>query len=657
MRTPLPAAPAFDGLLVTDQVELLTYRTDAGLEQGLPDGVAFPRSTAGVAQIVAWAAANRVPIIPRGAGTGTSGGAVAEHGGLILAFSRMDRILEIDETGRSVTVEPGLVNQALDEALRGRGYFYPPDPASNRVCTLGGNVAENAGGPRCFKYGVTTNYVVGLKAMLADGRIVQFGGSVAGCPEYDWTGLLTGSEGTLAITLEARLRILRRPPGSSLLMGAFETVEQAGEAVSDIIAHGLVPATIEMMDQVIVRMIEEYSPLGLPVDAGAVLIVEADGYPAGLSAQLDEIAGLLRRHAVRNLSLARSAEERERIWSARRGSAGALARLAPAYYPSDCTVPRSKIALALHEINRICAASGLSVCYLLHAGDGNLHPHILIDDPDDAALMARVLAAEAQSLEICVAQGGSITGEHGVGSERRHFMPLMYGAAELSAMQDVKAVFDPGGVFNPGKIFPAELPPAAALPAAACPPGSIFAPASAEEAASALRGWAARYPPAAIRIRGGGTKSALLPETDVVLSTRGLSGIRAYAPEDLYVTVGAGTPLAGLQASLRGDRLWAPLVSPWPEATVGGIFSSGFDAPLRMRYGYGGVRDLVMAATVALPDGRVIRTGRPVVKNVAGFDLPKLFAAAHGTLGLVTELTLRLAPWPRARASLRGPPG
>lgn len=639
---------------VSDPAELLTYEFDAGLEHGLPDGVLFPHSASDVVKIVTWAGRNEVTLVARGAGTGTSGGAVAEGGGIVVEFARMNRILEFSVPDR-IRVEPGVVNAALDEYLQSHGVFYPPDPASGRVCTLGGNIAENAGGPRCFKYGVTTNYVTGLQVVLADGRLVQFGGDALDLPDYDWVGILTGSEGTLGIITQANLRLLRRPMATTMLMAAFDTVQRAGEAVSDILAHGLVPATIEMMDQTIVRIVEEYSHIGLPVDAGAVLIIQVDGYDAGLSTQVEEISAVLRDHRVRELNLAETDEERESIWRARKDSAGALARLAPAYYASDCTVPRSKIAITLQEITHLCDAHGIPVNYLLHAGDGNLHPNYMVADAGDQELMARIRSVEAQVLAFCVRQGGSITGEHGIGLERRRFMPLMYNGDELQTMRDVKGVFDPHELFNPGKIFPEPLPAPLPLPSVGEPPISPFAPESVEGAVAAIRAWLAGQSPRRLRVRGGGTKSALLPPSDVVLSTAHFTGIRARSAEDYFVTAGAGTPLAQIQEELERDRMWVPLISPWAEATLGGIVSSNFNAPLRMRYGYGGIRDLVLAATIVLPNGRVVRIGRPVVKNVAGYDLVKLFVGAHGTLGLISEVTLKTHALVRARASLLVP--
>jgi D-lactate dehydrogenase (cytochrome) len=302
----------------------------------------------------------------------------------------------------------------------------------------------------------------------------------------------------------------------------------------------------------------------------------------------------------------------------------------------------------LQDINAICQRHALRVGYVFHAGDGNLHPLLLIENPRDEELLHRVHAAGREIMQLCIAQGGSITGEHGVGIEKRAFMPLMYDVDTLQAMRDIKGVFDPHQRLNPGKLFPPDLSPPAPLPAPGNPPASPYAPTTAAEAATALRNWSAAGQ--SIRIRGSGTKSGGLPETDVLLSTEALRGIHTYAPQDLYVVVGAGTPLNELQAELHRDRMWVPWVSPWPGSTIGGIIATNINAPQRMRYG--AIRDTVLAATIALPNGRVIQVGRAVVKNVAGYDLPRLFVGSHGTLGLITDVTLKLQPQPRVRASL-----
>ena len=641
--------------IISDPAELLTYETDAGLEHGLPEAVLFPESESDVVRIVTWAQANAVSLVARGAGTGTSGGAVAQGRGVVVELSRLQRIVEFDEEQKSVVVEPGLVNAELDQWAEARGLFYPPDPASGRVCTLGGNIAENAGGPRCSKFGVTTNYITELRAVLADGRVKQFGGPTLDYPEYDWVGVLTGSEGTLALITQARLRLRRQPPATTMLMAAFDSIEQAGEAVSDVLARGLVPTTMEMMDRAIVRIVEDYSHIGLPVEAGALLIIQLDGSAASLPGQITEIESALREHGVGHISRAETAEERERIWRARKDSAGALAWIAPAYYASDCTVPRSQIAVTLQEITRLCEAAAVPVNFLLHAGDGNLHPNYMVADADDREFLERVRAVEKQVLQFCVERGGSITGEHGVGIERRDFMPLMYNADEIQAMRDVKEVFDPQERLNPNKIFPTWVSLAASPPARrpvpATSPAPLLAPASAEEAAEAIRACLETEPPLTLRVRGAGTKSSLLPAAAVVLSTQNLGGIRACSPADSYVTAGAGTTLEEIQKELARYNMWLPVVSPWANSTLGGIVSTNFNAPLRMRYGYGSIRDWVLAVTVALPDGRVIRVGRPVVKNVAGYDLPKLFVGAYGTLGLIVNVTCKITTRPRARVS------
>lgn len=630
--------------VITHPVERLTYDRDASLEQGMPDGVLLMHNTDDVVKAIQWANANRVPIIARGAGTGLSGGAVAITGGLILEFSRMNRILDFDESGRRAVVEPGVINLVLDEFVKSKGLYFPPDPASGRSATIGGNIAENAGGPHCFKYGVMTNYLTGMHVVSADGRVVKLGGGALDYPEYDFIGLMTGSEGTLALITQATVRLLRYPPALKTLMASFDSVEQAGRAVSAVIARGYVPATMEMMDQKMMRIIEDYVHAGLPVNAGAALIIEVDGYPESVSPQIEQVAVILREYDAHDLRIAQTAEERDLIWYGRKSAAGAVARLAPAYYLLDGTVPRSKLAATLAEVNRLCDENDLRVGYVFHAGDGNLHPFILIPNPQDAALMQRIHATGHKIMELCVQMGGSITGEHGVGSEKREFMPLMYTADELAVMREIKDLFDPHQLLNPGKIFPTTMPTPSAPPPLDTAPASPFAPSDAEQAARAIRAWRAQGQ----RIQV--TSDGVVRDDAMILSTKNLRGIVNYSLDDLYVTVKAGTPLGDLQAELARERMWVPLVAPSEQITVGSIIATNLNAPLRMRYG--GVRDLLLAAHVVLPDGRLIWAGRPVVKNVAGYDLPKLFVGSYGTLGLIVDATLKLMPLPHSRATL-----
>lgn len=632
--------------LATDKVELITYEVDAGFDRGKPDGVFYPESTADVSRIMRWASEQQAPLIARGAGTGLSGGAVAEHGGIIVEFARMNRILDLDVTGRSAVVEAGVVNLLLDGEAKRCGLYFPPDPSSQRSSLLGGNIGENSGGPHCFKYGVTTNYVTGLEVVLAGGHVVQLGGPAFDYPEYDFCGVMVGSEGTLGIVTKAFVRLIGNPPGVKTLMVAFDSLEQAGRAVSAVIAAGLVPATLEMMDKKIMGMIEAYSGAGLPVAAEAGLIVEIDGYPASLDGQIEEVADLLTAHGGHTLRIAQSEEERQKIWYGRKSAAGAMSRLSPSFYLVDVTVPRSRLADMLTAVNAVCDRHQLTAGHVFHAGDGNLHPLILCDDRDQA-LMERVFAACDEIIQLCVERKGSITGEHGVGIEKRRYMPAMYSGAELAAMLDLKAIFDPNTLLNPGKVFP-DTVPAATYAKSVAPSDKVFAPSTVEEAAASL---------AALTAQGKRVQISSQPQrvnTDTCqLSTAKLRGIHAFAPDDLYVAVGAGTPLAELQAFLAERQLQTALVSPWPEATVGGLIATNINAPLRMRYG--GVRDNLLSTTVALADGRVVQTGRVVVKNVAGYDLTKLLVGSHGTLGVMADATLKLMPQPRARQTLAIP--
>ena len=659
------------GQVFTDAASLISYEVDAGLDRGRPEGVVFPHSAEDIVRVMRWAIRHNVPLVARGAGTGLSGGAVAERGGVIVEFSRMNHILDIDAHGRSAVAEPGLTNLWLDEQVKQQGLYFPPDPASQRASTIGGNVAENSGGPHCFKYGVTTNYVTGMNVVLSDGRLVRVGGRALDYPEYDLTGLITGSEGMLALMAAIDVRLVRNPPAVKTMLAVFDSVEQAGMAVSAVIAAGLVPATMEMMDQKIIRIVEEFVHGGLPVEAEAMLIVEVDGYAASLDSQIEEISALLLVNGGRDLHVAGTAEERNKIWFARRSAAGAVTRLTPSYYTVDITVPRSRLMETLSEVNAICDRYNLRVGYVFHAGDGNLHPLVLIPDNQDRELMERVHHAGREMVEVAVNKGGSLSGEHGVGIEKRAFMSLMHNADELATMLDIKQAFDPNALLNPGKIFPVPQvdaiddsdTPTVKMKSIRLPRAKRFAPANAEEAAG--RFIALSKAGRAVSIRGS---SGLQGVSEYVgqplavglgnafgLVTEQLRGVKTYAPDDLYITVGAGTPLADIQAFLAPDGKWVPIVSPWPSATIGGIIATNLNAPLRMRYG--AIRDLVLCATVVLPNGRIIRTGRPVIKNVAGYDLTKVFIGSHGTLGLITDVTLKLAIQPRTRRTLLFPIG
>ena len=646
------------GQVFTNRASLIAYEADGGVDKGLPDGVVFPASVEELAQVARWASEHQVPLVARGAGTGLSGGAVADRGGIIVEFSRMNRILDIDERGRSAVVEPGMINLRLDERVKPLGLYFPPDPASQRASTIGGNVAENSGGPHCFKYGVTTNYVTGLEAVLASGEHIRVGGAALDYPEYDLCGLITGSEGMLAMITQISLRLQRNPPGVKTMLVIFDTVEQAGNAVSSIIAAGLIPATMEMMDRHITAIIEPFARAGLPLDAGAILIIEIDGYPQSLDEQIEEIVDITQRFGGRDLRISTNEEERAKIWLARKSAGGAIARLTPSYMTVDITVPRSKLAEILADVDEIVARYQLRAGHLLHAGDGNLHPMLLIPDPEDQAFMRRIHEAGREMVECSVSKGGSLTGEHGVGIEKRDFMNIMHRPEELLAMWDVKMAFDPDNILNPGKVFPRPRAGEDGPYAGYCTAfvreregvrkeiGATFVPSSAEEAAEGLVALGQQGRKAIIARTNRGNRHPGVTRID----TSALSGIVHYAPHDLYITVGAGTPLAEVQTFLAREHKQLGIVSPWEDATVGGLIASNCNAPLRMRYG--AIRDLVLSTTVALPDGRIIRTGRPIVKNVAGYDLTKAFVGSYGSLGLITDVTLKLNAPPRVQQVL-----
>jgi D-lactate dehydrogenase (cytochrome) len=634
------------GQVISDAVELLTYQMDAALDRGYPDGVVMAQTENDVVRVIEWAKKMNTAAIARGAGTGLSGGSVPEHGGVILGFARMNQILELDKEGRSIIAEAGVVNQTLDEYVKKFGLYYPPDPASGRSSTIGGNVAENAGGPHCFKYGVTTNYITGMDIVSADGKLIRLGGRALDYPEYDFISLITGSEGTLAVLLRVMFRLLRNPPALKTMMAAFDTVEEAGNAVSAIISHGLIPATMEFMDQKMMGIIEDYAHAGLPVQAGAALIIEVDGYAESLSHQMDEIKEILKGYTKWEVRSAASAEEREKIWYGRKSAVGAMARLSPGYLLLDGTVPRSKLARTLSAITRVCEERHLQVAYVFHAGDGNLHPFILIEDPEDEELIRRVMDTGAQVMKICVDEGGSITGEHGIGIGKRPFIDLNFNDDEMSAMQEIKEIFDPQNILNPGKIF--HLRPRQRRRKDSTEAGVDLAPKSAEAAARTIYSLVSSEK--AVVIQGAGTKVNVNHPGAETLSTQALAGVVDYALPDLYISVGAGTSIAQLQAVLAEDKMWTPVISPWPQATIGGVLATNFNAPLRLKYG--SLRDNLLAVKVVLPDGRIGRFGKPVVKNVAGYDLPKLFVGSYGTLGLLTEVTLKITPLPRKRINL-----
>jgi len=434
--------------------ETLVYDCDAyTIDKHLPQVVVLPRSTEQVSRVVQLARREGMPFVARGAGTGLSGGALARQGGVIIALTRMKRILEIDLRNRRITAEAGAVNLALTRAVSERGYQYAPDPSSQSACTIGGNVAENSGGPHTLKYGVTVNHVLGVKIVLPDGEIVQLGGKAAERPGYDLTGIVCGSEGTFGVVTEVTARLVRQPPAVRTMLAVFNSVDDATNTVSGIIAAGIVPAALEMMDQLVIQAVEAAFKFGFPTDAGACLIVELDGLEAGLDRQAERARALCMAHGAREVRSAATTAERTALWMARKKAIGAAGRLAPSNCTQDGVIPRTKLPQVLREIAEIGRRHRLRICNVFHAGDGNLHPVLLFDERDPEEVK-RVLAAGSAILQACVDAGGSITGEHGIGVEKIDHMRSIFSETDLEVMSRLKQVFNPEELCNPGKIFP-----------------------------------------------------------------------------------------------------------------------------------------------------------------------------------------------------------
>jgi glycolate oxidase len=447
----LAARLGSDGVL-SDDAELLAYDCDAGFESGLPDIVVLPRDTAQVQAVVRLAGESGVPIVARGAGTGLCSGAVPLQGGIVISLARMNRVIDLDYANRRAVLQPGVRNLEISERALPSGYYFAPDPASQRTSTIGGNVGTNAGGPHCLASGVTTNHVLGLEVVLPNGEILDTG---VDTPGYDLTGLLVGSEGTLGIVTKVVVRLMRSAEGVRTALASFESIAAASDAVSDVIARGIVPAALEMMDRRICQALEEAYHVGFPADAGAVLLTEIDGPEVGLDETLDTIAELFRTHDALGIRLATSAAERAALWAARKGAAGAMGRLAPNYYIQDGVVPRTRLPEIMARVEQISAWCGIPIANVFHAGDGNLHPGLLFDRryPDQ---IERTMQAGDQILRACVEMGGAISGEHGIGFEKRDQMTYVFSPGDLAAMAGVRRVFDPGVLFNPGKLLPAS---------------------------------------------------------------------------------------------------------------------------------------------------------------------------------------------------------
>ena len=636
--------------------ELLVYECD-GLpyHKHRPRAVVFPSSTEETSAIMRELARAEVPFTPRGAGTGLSGGALALNSGVVIEFSRMRKILHIDVKNRLAVVQPGVVNLHVSRAALPYDLYYVPDPSSQPTCTIGGNIAESAGGIHCLKYGTTTDHVVGCRVVLPGGEVVDLGG-VESSAGYDLLGAFVGSEGTFGIATEATLKLSPIPPAVRTLLAEFGEVDDASHAVSAIIAAGVMPAALEMMDREIIRAVEaSIFAAGLPPDAGAALLIELDGIEAGLDDEARKVTSICMEYGARNCRLARDEVERKKLWAARKGAFGAIGRISPDSMIQDAVVPRSRLPEVMRAAYDIANRYQLRIANVFHAGDGNLHPLICFDSrfPEE---VRRVKEAGRELMEVCVSVGGTITGEHGVGLDKRELLPLIFSESDMNAMLSVRRAFDPLGLCNPGKIIPMlsgcgearAVSDVNSAPLAPRPKSHL--PLDSTEAISEIIKHAAATG-RTMTPAGGRTLLNTDPTESLLIDMSRLNKIIEHEPADLIAVAQAGVTLAAFNKKLSENGQWLPLDPPDDgRATLGGIVATGLGGA--QQFGYGRPRGSVIGMTVVLADGSIIKAGGRVVKNVAGYDLCKLFTGSYGTLGVITEITFKLRPRPAREATV-----
>jgi glycolate oxidase subunit GlcD len=728
--------------------ELLVYECD-GLphHKYLPQAVVFPSSTVETSAVMRVLGEAGISFTPRGAGTGLSGGALTLDHGVVVEMAKMRRILKIDEANRLAVVQPGVVNAHVSRAVAHLGLHYVPDPSSQPTCTIGGNIAESAGGVHCLKYGTTTDHVLGVRAVLAGGEVVDLGGAGCETAGYDLLGVFVGSEGTFGIATEATLRLVQLPPTVRTMLAEFDEVNAASHAVSAIIAAGVMPAGLEMMDREIIRAVEaSVFAAGLSLDIGAALLIELDGVEAGIDEEADRVKSICLHYGARACRMARDENERKKLWAARKGAFGAIGRISPDSMIQDAVVPRSRLPEVLDAAYEIASKYQLRIANVFHAGDGNLHPLICFDSrfPEE---VNRVKEAGRELMETCVKAGGTITGEHGVGFDKRELLSLIFSDADLETMLRVRAAFDPSGLCNPGKIIPMlrgcgeaksatksniprpmsnvlPLGPRASRPLRSLESSGMAAdlphlqdvtnptlselgeqnrysgngkrsgethPFDPDRTAKELSSIVSRtnisvpvtsgsaFPTAvtvtpdtvdqicgimklasarqwAVVPAGAGNwldAGNPLKRVDVILSTEKLNRIIEHEPADLVAITEAGTTLQDFNEQLGRNGQWLPIDPPdHPKSrvTIGGVVATGLGGAQQV--GYGPPRRHVIGMKVVLSDGNLIKVGGRVVKNVAGYDLSKLFTGSYGTLGVIAEVNFKLRPIPAATTTV-----
>lgn len=634
MRLAELQAQVAPGSLRSEPAELAVYSYDGALARARPDAVLIASSAADVRRAVAWCGENGVPFIARGAGTNLSGGCIPVKGGLVISLARLNRILSLDAAGRVACVEPGVVNLDLQKEAEKVGLFYAPDPASFRVSTLGGNAAENAGGPRCLKYGVTTNHVLAAEAVMPDGTLARFSQADDG-PEL--LSLLVGAEGTLGVLVKLWLKLTPLPEDTRTILAGFPSIDAAVACVSAIIAAGVLPRALEAMDRPTVESVEVGRSLGYPKDP-AILLIELDGPAAVCAREAAEVERLCAESGATTVRAATDPVERERLWEGRRGAYAALARLAPNVLVEDGVVPRDKLPDIVRRIQEIAAKHRVKAYLLFHAGDGNIHPNIAYDERD-AAETARVKAAGHDMLQACVELGGSLSGEHGIGLDKRDAMAWLFSEETLRLFHRVKDAVDPAHLANPDKLFP--------LPGTKPGLGFLRPPSGAlSEYAKLLVDKVRSSPGASFRVRGASTRwKEETPAGAVELLTTGLGRIADLDKRNYTLTVETGVSLHALQRELESQGVFVRL--PKSGGTVGGLLAT---RP------WAGLREDILGMRVLLSNGDVVELGGKVVKNVAGYDLSRLMLGTWGTFGVILEVTMKLHARPVETPSSLAPP-
>ncbi|MBL0349406.1 MAG: FAD-binding protein [Elusimicrobia bacterium] len=628
-----------DDAVRTAPGDLFAYAFDAALEKRLPGAVALPRTAEDVALAVRIAVDHGVPYAARGAGTNLCGGAVPATGGLVIHLARLNRVLSIDRDRRRAWVEPGVVNLHLHKLLAPLGLFYAPDPASQKACTLGGNVGTNAGGPHCLKYGVTTTHVTGLEMVLPDGTPGRFS---IDDPGFDLPGLLVGSEGTLGVATKIELNLMPAPEAVETFLVAFPSMEAAAQTVTDTISTGIVPATLEVMDRLTVDAVEAFVGAGYPRGAEAVLLIELDGPRAVIAEEGERVRAICRKNGATEFRRAANERDREKFWEGRRGAYPAMARLAPNVLVEDGVVPRTRLPEAVRRVRAIADREKLRMGLIAHAGDGNLHPNLIFDERDPAETQ-RVKAAGHEMLRVCVELGGSISGEHGIGLDKREAMRWLFTPPTLDLFRRLKTALDPAGLCNPDKLIPAADPASVAVELPVEENEVLNATiSSAVQAQQWLRRAAAEKRPVTLV----GHKKRLAGEArGTLLDTTGLSAVVRHDQANFTLTVQAGALVSDVhrQLAASGQFLYV-----FGEGTLGGVVSRNAGRGPRLR-------DQILGMTVALPGGDLVALGAPVVKNVAGYDAAKLFIGAWGSLGMIIDLTFRLHPVPAPAGEVSDP--